>query len=1503
MKHLVSVTPNVWLSHPHANEHPLISVIIPVTRAEKFIHGLLEDLCSQTCLDQMELIFVDNASSQSELKSILDYAKRYENIHIFRHAQFVPLGFALQHAAEFARGELISVALPHYRHHANHYEKLLAHLNKTTDIVYADLAVTDFHAQKNNRTYENASLLGYVRYLSKYTIESIAEMFDVPPQFLIRRSFLMQTGGFLPDLDELSLYGNWINWIIQKAQTKHLNEILGLYLLSGKKKYQAIEERRYLSLLFPDVPLAPFEEELEKNEEGTFKRPTNRFVLDMSEMYFVTPPKESWHPIEARPFISVITTLDANIKDDDDYSALQNLITQLMQQTYPYWELILVQCDPEKPHLENFIQNLDIPERDSIRAFQAEFDVMSTSSARNLALRLAKGTLIVHASPMVSLSEQYLASCVLHMQNQQTGIGFFPYSVNQQHYLPDFEANMLFREPNIPIETWVYRRECLHYFGLFDESLKHYDQWEWLLRLSKKTNFQLFEQHHIVLPETEKERIYRFVGKSPEKIDACIHEFQSLMARYPKDDPIKVRVEREQYVRRLLLHKPDDMFQTWNERHGLREIHAQIFAERMLTQWTHEPVLHLVFLVYSQAELTLLISSLETIQCQLYKKYVVTILSPLATPSHVPILLDIPDLQWVELYPQDNLPELLGRVVELVPSDWVSVIEPGTRFEPHTLITLGNYINAYPEWRVIYTDEDVIHAKTKELTDPQFKPDFNLDYLRSMSYIGRFVVFKTEQVQKTPHAFRYFEIFNYDMALQVLDLSGEKAFGHIADILAHLPFESERSFDEGRGQLALQDHLERNRIAAKVDVGFVKNTYFVEYLHPSQPFVSIIIPNKNKLSYLEPCITSLFEKTDYTHYEVIIIDNQSDEPEVFAFYQECEEKYGSQLRILPYDHPFNFAAICNFGVKNAKGEYVLLLNNDTQFLQKSWLSRMMMHAQRPEVGIVGAKLLYPELGYVQHGGVILGMLGTADHACHVGQTITDPLYMNRGVVVQNFSSVTAACMVVRKSVYEQVNGMDEKFAVLFNDSDFCIRVGEAGHKITYTPFAMVVHHESISRKKTEEDSQKAAAILARDEKERTAFINQWLPKLANDPAYNPNLSLHMSFRVEPFALLNWDPYLVDRPRIVGVPLSGGCGQYRVISPFERLGAAGLAECEYLSTSKGVRALLPVELARLNPDSIMLHAALDPAQQNALKRFKESVPDVFRLFALDDLVSAIPEKSSAYRGFKRIFGEATSLLRKSLSYCDRMIVSTEPIKQLAEGMIEDIRVVPNCLERDRWVGLETKRRIGKKPRVGWAGAQQHQGDLEIIIEVVKATAHEVDWIFMGMTIPELKPFVKEEYHFVPYVDYPKKLASLNLDLAIAPLEVNEFNEAKSNLRLLEYGVMGWPIICTDIYPYQQAGAPVKRVPNQAQAWIDAIRERVHDLDAAEKEGLRVQKWVLDHFIIEDHLAEWLEAMLSPAKWNEWKYKLNLVPQQSSRRQGISHANPAELLANILGNIKK
>lgn len=271
---------------------------------------------------------------------------------------------------------------------------------------------------------------------------------------------------------------------------------------------------------------------------------------------------------------------------------------------------------------------------------------------------------------------------------------------------------------------------------------------------------------------------------------------------------------------------------------------------------------------------------------------------------------------------------------------------------------------------------------------------------------------------------------------------------------------------------------------------------------------------------------------------------------------------------------------------------------------------------------------------------------------------------------------------------------------------------------------------------------------------------------------------------------------------------------------------------------------------------MLYSTLHDHELRALQLYRRYAR-ALRVFTLEDLLHDLPAKNTNRRTNYPDLKERTGL---ALSLCQRLLVTTAPLAEAFRDQIDDIVIVPNRLERARWEGLKSQRRRGRKPRVGWAGAAQHQGDLELIIPMVKTTAKEAEWIFFGLCPEALRPFIHEYHPMVPFDDYFPKLASLDLDLAIAPLEQNAFNQAKSNLRLLEYGILGWSVVCTDIHPYREA--PVTRIPgNKPGAWIKAVRERIHDLDAAEREGERLRQWVLAGWMLEDHLDEWVKA-LSP-----------------------------------------
>jgi GT2 family glycosyltransferase len=294
------------------------------------------------------------------------------------------------------------------------------------------------------------------------------------------------------------------------------------------------------------------------------------------------------------------------------------------------------------------------------------------------------------------------------------------------------------------------------------------------------------------------------------------------------------------------------------------------------------------------------------------------------------------------------------------------------------------------------------------------------------------------------------------------------------------------------GKKALRDTLKKRKIKAEVLDGLWKFSYRVKREIEGEPLVSIIIPFKDKMDILKVCLNSIFEKTTYKNYEIILIDNASELLETIEYMKEVENC--PRVRLFHYNAPFNYSAINNFAVLQSKGDYLLLLNNDTEVIEPEWIENMLEHAQRPEVGAVGAKLLYP-VNLIQHAGVIIGVGGVANHAFSK-KGFDDPGYFGLINSTRNLSAVTAACMMTRRDVYEKMHGLDEEnLAVAFNDVDFCLRLREQGYLIVYTPYALLYHHESLSRG-YDVNFNEEYFIRRRHQ----GILKQ------GDPYYNPNLT-------------------------------------------------------------------------------------------------------------------------------------------------------------------------------------------------------------------------------------------------------------------------------------------------------------------------------------------------------------------------------------------------------------
>ena len=407
----------------------------------------------------------------------------------------------------------------------------------------------------------------------------------------------------------------------------------------------------------------------------------------------------------------------------------------------------------------------------------------------------------------------------------------------------------------------------------------------------------------------------------------------------------------------------------------------------------------------------------------------------------------------------------------------------------------------------IYTDENTFSEEPRDAYNPHFKPDFSPDTLRSYNYICHLSVFSRELLDSVGY-FRseYDGSQDYDLILRLTE-KAKKVF-HIRKILyywrAHKNSVAQdvgaKPYTVTAAKKALAAHLERCGLKGEVLDSSVPTTYHIKYEIDGNPLISVIIPNKDHTDDLDICLKSLYEKSSYKNFEVIIVENNSTEKETFEYYEAIAQKHGN-IKIVTWKGNFNYSAINNFGVNYAKGEYILLLNNDVEIINGSCLEEMLMFAQRKDVGAVGAKLYYSD-DTVQHAGVILGLGGTAGHAHkHFGRS--HPGYMARASIAQNLTACTAACLMMRRDVFDEVGGLDEEFEVAFNDVDLCMKIREKGYLVVFTPYAELYHYESKSR-----GNDSTPEKLERFRGEIDRFKEKWQKQLDDgDPYYNPNLTL------------------------------------------------------------------------------------------------------------------------------------------------------------------------------------------------------------------------------------------------------------------------------------------------------------------------------------------------------------------------------------------------------------
>lgn len=1430
---------------------PFFSVIMPVYNRKAYVFDAIKSVLFQDFTD-FELIVIDDGSNDGSFEIIS--AIRDPRLRLIRNEHLG--GAAARNAGiDAANGEFIvwvdSDDLQTVGALAILYETIQSYPD--ADVYYGDLEVFYDHEAKEN---------WYTDYPDYYGVSLLPYLIKgncLPnPGTAVRKALYHVSGQYDIAFTRCHDYHMWTR-LADSARFKKVPSVLCRWRQHGESlssaKTRAFEAKVALDMLarypvkrlFPDlendskgkaVALWRLSKTLEAWQEyaPAYQTAYKAFALGYGDKYRVEKLEQQAGSSYEPYFSIIVTTYNRPV-------LLKSALASLGEQSFKDFEVILVN-DHGDP-VESLLADYDFP-----ITYIYQGKNQGLSAARNIGLKLATGRYIAYLDD----DDIYLPS---HIAVMAEAIERFPQSViyTAAEYVSEkiedgrrielsrsmplkhdaYDRNRLFVQNYIPVNTWAHPRSMLAAVGEFDTGLTAFEDWDMLLRLAARYPFvhvpEVTAQVHLRdAPNTGSDHM---LGREQKNFGAL---YQEMYRRHSDLDSEAVRTGRRAMLRRFGVSDPSSSHQPaslkdWLNMRVLSPVQKRLVDER-LEQNGNEPSFG-VLLLDLEAD----------------RQKVLTTLASLSEPQNL-----YASIEPVVFTTNDSLAESFGgrianvtkanwilRMNEFLATarfDWLVLVNAGDEFTSGGFLMAGlELLGAGSDFRAVYCDE--LYRQEDGALGAAFRPSMNLDYLLSFpAGMARHWIFRRETlVEAGGFDPAFSEALELELILRLINLGGLAGLGHVDEpLLITTPLELANVEDE---QLAIIRHLdERGYREASIDSS-LPGRYLIKYGHADKPPVSIMVPVEDQLPVLLRCVTSLMESTRYADYEILLLDGGGYSREVREWLAGIEAMAEQRIRVLRFAKGDSREAICNQAVQSARGDYLVLLSQSSAVVSEAWLDEMLNHALRPEVGIVGAELINKESA-ISHAGLILGLQGPVGRPFE-GEPLSAAGYMQRLQVEQNYSAVSSDCLMIPKELWVALGGLDEgELSGTLAGVDLCLKAREAGFLTVWSPRVKMM----IGRKPNTPCVAEADALYAK-----------WLPLLARDPAYNSNLSLVQpgGFKLADTAL-SWRPLATWRPLpvVLAHPADQfGCGHYRVMQPFNAQQGAGLIDG---ALSMGLMHVSDLE--RYDPDVILLQRQISDERLEAMRRMK-AFSRAFKVYELDDYLPNLPMKSAHKQHMPK---DIVKSLRRGLSYVDRFVVSTEALADALVGFHDDIQVIENRLPPSWWRGLQSQRRVSERPRVGWAGGASHAGDLDLISDVVKALAGEVDWVFFGMCPEKIRPYVKEFHPGVEIGQYPAALARLNLDLALAPLEQNLFNECKSNLRLLEYGACGFPVVCSDVGSYR-SGLPVTRVKNRFKDWVDAIRMHLDDLDAASRQGDELRSAVLKDWVLEgQRLTDWRNAWL-------------------------------------------
>lgn len=556
-----------------------------------------------------------------------------------------------------------------------------------------------------------------------------------------------------------------------------------------------------------------------------------------------------------------------------------------------------------------------------------------------------------------------------------------------------------------------------------------------------------------------------------------------------------------------------DPYLLWQMKHELKPDELQRIAEECKS-FSYAPTISIVMPVYN-VDPKWLSLCVESVQAQYYPKWELCICddgsTSKATKEALKSYVDSdPRIKITFSDKNSGIAGATNQALDLATGEFIGLLDNDDELAPEALYEVVKLLQEHKEADMIYSDEDKLEEDGTR-TEPFFKPDWSPEYFLSCMYTSHFGVYRRSLVEQVGR-FRsaYDKSQDYDLALRVVERT--KSIFHIPKILYHwrkiatstASSTSAKNMTDGPAKRALEDYVQRNNLQAEVLVDPVTSYHRVKYTIQGEPLVSILIPtngkiaktDKGEMNLLKNCLESVWQKTTYPNYEVVVAHNGNLTPDTFTWLQEQAKIHRVTILHYTYQEPFNFANKMNFIAKHAKGEHLLILNDDIEVISPEWMTAMLEFSQQPEVGVVGAKLFYPD-GRIQHAGVVMGIGGGASHI-FTGKPKNYPGYFSSAKVIKNYSVVTGACAMTKRKLFEEIGGFDEKFRIDYNDVDYCLRIRAKGLRVVYTPYAELFHHESTSLGSRAGNVGQAEEELLR---------SRWKDVIANDPYYSPHLTL------------------------------------------------------------------------------------------------------------------------------------------------------------------------------------------------------------------------------------------------------------------------------------------------------------------------------------------------------------------------------------------------------------